>query len=138
MSPCFDLQEIEDYEMRMELRAQGKEEPPREISEVSDPNVITPGTEFMEKVSEALEYYIRARFNSDPWWRDIMVCSCALVNAIYVFFFLFLKESSCSFQLQSFDMHAESDRKVYKVLTNIYLLFNLTKWMLLISLIHLL
>ncbi|AQK44972.1 5'-3' exoribonuclease 3 [Zea mays] len=49
------------------------EEPPREISEVSDPNVISPGTEFMEKVSEALEYYIRARFNSDPWWRDIMV-----------------------------------------------------------------
>jgi hypothetical protein len=122
--------------MREELRAQGKEEPPREISEVSDRNVITPGTEFMEKVSEALEYYIRARFNSDPWWRDITVCSCALINAIYVFF-LFLKESSCPFQLQPFDMHAESNCMVYKILTNIYLLSNLTKWMLLISLIHL-
>ncbi|XP_066336433.1 5'-3' exoribonuclease 4-like isoform X1 [Miscanthus floridulus] len=66
-------EEIEDYEMRKELRAQGKEEPPREISEVSDPNVIAPGTEFMEKLSQALEYYIRARLNSDPWWRDIMV-----------------------------------------------------------------
>jgi len=87
MRPCSDLQEIEDYEMRKELRAQGKEETPQEISEVSDPNVITPGTEFMEKLSQALEYYIRGRFNSDPWWRDIMVCSCALVNAIYVLFF---------------------------------------------------
>lgn len=77
--------------MREELRAQGKEEPPREISEVSDRNVITPGTEFMEKVSEALEYYIRARFNSDPWWRDITVCSCALINAIYVLFFSLLE-----------------------------------------------
>ncbi|KAG0528560.1 hypothetical protein BDA96_05G022400 [Sorghum bicolor] len=66
-------EEIEDYEMRKELRAQGKEETPQEISEVSDPNVITPGTEFMEKLSQALEYYIRGRFNSDPWWRDIMV-----------------------------------------------------------------
>jgi hypothetical protein len=108
MRPCFDLQE----------------EPPREISEVSDPNVISPGTEFMEKVSEALEYYIRARFNSDPWWGDIMVCSCALVNAIYVLLSLslFLKGSSCSFQLQPLDIHAESNCRVYKVLTNIYLL----------------
>jgi len=87
MRPCFDLQEIEDYEMRKELRAQGKEEPPQEISEVPDPNVIAPGTEFMERLSQALEYYIRARLNSDPWWRDIMVCSCALINSIYVLFF---------------------------------------------------
>lgn len=85
MRPCFNLQEIEDCKMREELKAEGKEVPPREISEVSDTNVIAPGTEFMEKVSQALEYYIRSRFNSDPGWRDIMVCSCASVNAIYVF-----------------------------------------------------
>ncbi|WVZ54589.1 hypothetical protein U9M48_005363, partial [Paspalum notatum var. saurae] len=65
--------EIQEDEMRKELRAQGKEVPPREISEVPDPNVITPGTEFMEKLSQALEYYIRARLNSDPGWKDIMV-----------------------------------------------------------------
>ncbi|KAG2559899.1 hypothetical protein PVAP13_8KG012100 [Panicum virgatum] len=59
--------------MRRELQAQGKEVPPPEISEVSDPNVITPGTEFMEKLSQALQYYIRARLNTDPGWKDIMV-----------------------------------------------------------------
>ncbi|XP_039822158.1 5'-3' exoribonuclease 4-like isoform X2 [Panicum virgatum] len=59
--------------MLRELRAQGKEVPPPEISEVSDRNVITPGTEFMEKLSQALQYYIRARLNTDPGWKDIMV-----------------------------------------------------------------
>ena len=72
--------------MRRELRAQGKEVPPPEISEVSDPNVITPGTEFMEKLSQALQYYIRARLNTDPGWKDIMVCSCASVQFMFVGF----------------------------------------------------
>lgn len=31
------------------------------------------GTEFMEKLSEALEHYIRARLNCDPGWKDIKV-----------------------------------------------------------------
>ncbi|XP_062180248.1 5'-3' exoribonuclease 4-like isoform X2 [Phragmites australis] len=66
-------EEMEEDRLREELRAEGKEVPPREISEVSDPNVITPGTEFMEKLSQALEHYIRARLNSDPGWKDIMV-----------------------------------------------------------------
>uniref|UniRef100_A0A0D9YSC6 Uncharacterized protein n=2 Tax=Oryza glumipatula TaxID=40148 RepID=A0A0D9YSC6_9ORYZ len=51
-----------------------EEEEMQKISEgVSDPNVITPGTEFMEKISQALTYYIRARLNSsDPGWKHIM------------------------------------------------------------------
>uniref|UniRef100_I1P0G4 5'-3' exoribonuclease n=1 Tax=Oryza glaberrima TaxID=4538 RepID=I1P0G4_ORYGL len=52
-----------------------EEDEMQKISEgVSDPNVITPGTEFMEKISQALTYYIRARLNSsDPGWKHIMV-----------------------------------------------------------------
>ncbi|TVU40217.1 hypothetical protein EJB05_13669 [Eragrostis curvula] len=66
--------EEEENRSAEESRAQGKEVPPRETSpEVSDPNVITPGTEFMEKLSQALEYYVRSRLNSDPDWKHMMV-----------------------------------------------------------------
>ncbi|XP_062182667.1 5'-3' exoribonuclease 2-like [Phragmites australis] len=65
--------EMEENILRERFKAEGKEVLPRETYEVSDPNVITPGTEFMEKLSKALEYYIRARLNSDPGWKDIKV-----------------------------------------------------------------
>jgi 5'-3' exonuclease len=42
-------------------------------SEVSDSNIITPGTEFMYKLSEALRIYVISRINDDPGWKDIKV-----------------------------------------------------------------
>ncbi|CAD6258438.1 unnamed protein product [Miscanthus lutarioriparius] len=68
VAPCAKM-----YQVRGGRVNQGKEVPARETSEIPDPNVITPGTEFMEKISQALDYYIRARLNSDPGWKDIMV-----------------------------------------------------------------
>lgn len=64
---------MEEKLLRDRFRAEGKEVQPRETHEVSDPNVITPGTDFMEKLSKALEYYIRARLNNDPAWKGIKV-----------------------------------------------------------------
>jgi 5'-3' exoribonuclease 4 len=70
-----DLQELEEKLLREKFRAEGREvrARPRETHEVSDPNIITPGTEFMEKLSKALEYYVRSRLNSDPGWKGIKV-----------------------------------------------------------------
>ncbi|KAF8664753.1 hypothetical protein HU200_054475 [Digitaria exilis] len=65
--------EMEEKLLREKFRAKGKEVQPRETNEVSDPNVITPGTEFMEKLSTALEYYIRARLNTDTGLKGIKV-----------------------------------------------------------------
>ncbi|KAF0895468.1 hypothetical protein E2562_012472 [Oryza meyeriana var. granulata] len=67
--------EMEEKLLRDRFRAEGKELLPREASssEISDPNVITPGTEFMENLSEALKYYIRHHLSSDPLWKDIKV-----------------------------------------------------------------
>ncbi|XP_058087535.1 5'-3' exoribonuclease 3-like [Magnolia sinica] len=41
--------------------------------EVSDSSVITPGTEFMDRLSKVLKCYIRLRLNNDPGWKDIKV-----------------------------------------------------------------
>ncbi|KAG2555885.1 hypothetical protein PVAP13_8NG051600 [Panicum virgatum] len=65
--------EVEEKLLREKFRAEGKEVQPRQTNELSDPNVITPGTEFMEKLSMALEYYIRARLNYDQAWKGIKV-----------------------------------------------------------------
>lgn len=41
--------------------------------EVFDSNCITPGTEFMEKVSNCIKYFIRMKINQDPMWRKLKV-----------------------------------------------------------------
>ncbi|XP_040992994.1 5'-3' exoribonuclease 3-like isoform X3 [Juglans microcarpa x Juglans regia] len=52
---------------------EGKPVLPKHECEVEDSNVITPGTEFMYKLSEALRSYISSRINNDPGWKDIKV-----------------------------------------------------------------
>ncbi|KAL0920803.1 hypothetical protein M5K25_009972 [Dendrobium thyrsiflorum] len=66
--------EHEEDGLRRQFESEGKELLPKsEYSEVSDSNVITPGTEFMQKLSKALEKYIRLRLNNDPSWKTISV-----------------------------------------------------------------
>ncbi|KAL8538310.1 hypothetical protein ACS0TY_000334 [Phlomoides rotata] len=38
-----------------------------------DSNLITPGTEFMELLSSALQYFVHLRMNKDPRWKEIKV-----------------------------------------------------------------
>jgi 5'-3' exoribonuclease 2 len=61
------------------FKAQGKEVHPRDTYEFEDPTVIMPGTKFMERISGALEYYIRCQISRDPWWKDIKVWLCLWV-----------------------------------------------------------
>jgi 5'-3' exoribonuclease 1 len=40
---------------------------------VFDSNCITPGTEFMAKVSETIKYFIRKKVKEDPLWRNLTI-----------------------------------------------------------------
>ncbi|XP_034233636.1 5'-3' exoribonuclease 2 homolog [Thrips palmi] len=60
--------------IRKELADKGAYLPPEKPKgEHFDSNCITPGTPFMARLSACLHYYVHARLNSDPGWKDIKV-----------------------------------------------------------------
>lgn len=94
---------MEENILRDRFRAEGKKVLPQETSsssEVSDPNVITPGTEFMDKLSDALKYYIRAHLNNDPLWKDINVCRSPSISQYctinFILLFLMSHDAPCT------------------------------------------
>lgn len=61
--------------------AEATKDMPREMDEsgnaktpnVFDSNCITPGTEFLAKVSETIKYFIRKKIKEDPSWKHLQV-----------------------------------------------------------------
>lgn len=53
--------------------ALGRPVPPEDFDKEWDSNVITPGTEFMTKLSNYIRFYIQDRINTDPLWKTITV-----------------------------------------------------------------
>lgn len=65
---------LEMERIRSELLAKGCILPPeKEKGEHFDSNCITPGTPFMERLSQCLHYYVHERLNNNPAWKDIKV-----------------------------------------------------------------
>ena len=60
-------------EVKEELQALGLSAPPSKEGGDWDSNVITPGTEFMTRLSEYVWFYILDRMNTNPGWRNIKV-----------------------------------------------------------------
>ncbi|XP_037946138.1 5'-3' exoribonuclease 2 homolog [Teleopsis dalmanni] len=60
--------------LRNELISKGYVLPPeKEKGEHFDSNCITPGTPFMDRLSQCLHYYIHDRMNNNPAWKGIKV-----------------------------------------------------------------
>ncbi|XP_059627782.1 5'-3' exoribonuclease 3-like [Cornus florida] len=65
--------EAEEERLRKQFEMEGKPVLPKQESEVSDSNIITPGTEFMYKLSKELQRYIWQRIDNDAGWKEIKV-----------------------------------------------------------------
>lgn len=63
---------IVEEKLRVEWESQGRKAPPKQPG-TWDSNVITPGTPFMHKLSEALKYYVQLRISTNPAWKHVKV-----------------------------------------------------------------
>ncbi|KAI3693170.1 hypothetical protein L6452_33001 [Arctium lappa] len=61
----------EEDRLRRQYELEGRDLLPIEESEVSDSNVITPGTAFMAQLSKQLQTYIRLRISNHPEWQRL-------------------------------------------------------------------
>lgn len=68
-----EIIEAEEERLRKQFEMEGKQVLPKQESEVSDSNIITPGTEFMSELSKALQSYISLRITCNSLWKNIMV-----------------------------------------------------------------
>ncbi|KAM6576534.1 hypothetical protein CsatB_028371 [Cannabis sativa] len=68
-----EIAEEEEFRVRRQFEMEGKQVLPKQETELSDSNIITPGTKFMQDLSKALKNYIKLRLSSDLGWRNIKV-----------------------------------------------------------------
>nr|XP_017233441.1 PREDICTED: 5'-3' exoribonuclease 3-like [Daucus carota subsp. sativus] len=65
--------EKEEERLGIQFQLEGKQVLPKQETEVSDSNIITPGTEFMFRLSKELQSYIRLRMKQHPGWKNVKV-----------------------------------------------------------------
>jgi len=62
----------EKYEkLKAQFELEGREVPP--YHDKWDYNVITPGSQFMDRLAHALRFFVKERMTNDPGWKDLTV-----------------------------------------------------------------
>jgi len=61
----------EQEKLRQDWEAEGRALPNRGTGKFFDSNVITPGSMFLHKMSEAIRYFIHDRTSNDPLWQKL-------------------------------------------------------------------
>ncbi|KAH7465517.1 5'-3' exoribonuclease 1 [Phytophthora ramorum] len=71
----LDRQEAMDKERHMQIKLQDEKDghKARPAASKFDSNCITPGTEFLSKLSQHLVYFVRQKMKSDPLWARLEV-----------------------------------------------------------------
>ncbi|KAL8501085.1 hypothetical protein ACS0TY_020595 [Phlomoides rotata] len=68
-----EMAEEMEEKLRRQFESEGRVVLPKQESQISDSNVITPGTEFMHMLSDKLQSYISLRMRENPSWANIKV-----------------------------------------------------------------
>lgn len=58
-------------ELKEQFESEGRDCPQGKVH--WDSNVITPGSPFFDRLTDALQYYINERMSADPLWRGLKV-----------------------------------------------------------------
>ncbi|KAI8556842.1 hypothetical protein RHMOL_Rhmol05G0287000 [Rhododendron molle] len=69
----LSILEAEERRLRRQFEIEGKPLLPKQESETSDSNIITPGTVFMHELSKSLQSYIDQRLVTNAAWKDVKV-----------------------------------------------------------------
>lgn len=83
VSTIHNWQEKEEERLRREFLLDGKQVLPKQETELFDSNIITPGTEFMFRLSKELQTYIHLRMKNNPGWTNVKVNFCLDLNSAY-------------------------------------------------------
>ena len=60
-------------EIMKNMKQEDEDESEKSTKDIFDSNCITPGTEFMARVSKHLKYFIRRKMKDDPMWQNLTV-----------------------------------------------------------------
>lgn len=96
VSTVLNCHEKEEDRLRREFLLDGKQVLPKQKTELFDSNIITPGTEFMFKLSKELQTYVHRQMKNNPGWKNVKVNLCFETSILRTTPIVYLYSVDCS------------------------------------------